>query len=203
MDQEAVNAAVAAAIAANIAAQPVRPFKPNGSPPDLDMEAEKESIATWEQRWSPYLKASNIDLCVAAANRAEYKAMVLLTAMSPSTLEAVMSSGLSAAQLDDPEAIIGYIRDRCNAGRNRHVWRNQFSLNLQRPTQSADNWLCELRDLCRKCDFNSDCCGRCESTRILGQVIHGVHNNEVRIKLQEKGDALDLDTALESTTSLH
>ena len=65
MDQEAVNAAVAAAIAAHIAAQPVRPFKPNGSPPDLDMEAEKESIATWEQRWSLYLKASNIDLCVA------------------------------------------------------------------------------------------------------------------------------------------
>ena len=71
-------------------------------------------------------------------------------------------------------------------------------INLQYASsfQITDNWLCSLRDISRKCDFGQDCCALCEPTRILGQLISGVADNTVRIKLLELGDALTLDQAL-------
>ena len=67
---------------------------------------------------------------------------------------------------------------------------------VQLPHQTADNWLCNLRDVSRKCDFGLDCCALREPTRILGQLIVGIADNAVRIKLLEQGDALTLDQAL-------
>lgn len=106
--------------------------------------------------------------------------------LSTPTLQAVLSAGLTAAQLADHTDIINLLRTRCNAGRNRHVWRHQFALLAQNQHQSADNWLCSLRDVSRKCDFVLDCCANCEPTRILGQLIAGVADNAVRIKLLDQ-----------------
>lgn len=55
--------------------------------------------------------------------------------------QTVLSAGLTVAQLADHVAIIGHLRTRCNAGRNRHVWRHQFALCFQLPHQTADNWM--------------------------------------------------------------
>ncbi|KZS04174.1 Uncharacterized protein APZ42_032919 [Daphnia magna] len=44
--------------------------------------------------------------------------------------------------------------------------------------------------------FGQDCCANCEPTRILRQLIAGVADNAVRIKMLEQGDALILDQAL-------
>jgi hypothetical protein len=104
--------------------------------------------------------------------------------------------GLTDAQLDDHKVVIGHLRSRCNAVRNHHVWRQQFSAKKQGAQQAADDWLCELRDLARKFEFETDCCARCEPTRILGQLIFGVGSDEVRVKLLEQGDELTLDAAL-------
>jgi hypothetical protein len=71
-----------------------------------------------------------------------------------------------------------------------------MALCTQRPNQKADNWLCELRELSRKSEYNGDCCARCESTRILGQIVSGVADKEVRIKMLEQGDAFTLDRAV-------
>ena len=62
--------------------------------------------------------------------------------------------------------------------------------------QAADDWLCELCDLTRKCEFAQDCCANCEPTRTLGQIVSGVYNDEVRVKLLERGATLTLDKAL-------
>lgn len=64
--------------------------------------------------------------------------------------------------------------------------RYQFTLLGELPNQSADNWLCSLRDVSRKCDFGQDCCTNCEPTHILGQLIAGVADNAVRITLLEQ-----------------
>jgi hypothetical protein len=56
--------------------------------------------------------------------------------------------------------------------------------------------LCEIRDFAQKCEFEIDCCARCEPTRILRQFIFGAESDEVHVKLLEKGDTLTLDQAL-------
>ena len=78
----------------------------------------------------------------------------------------------------------------------RHVWRHQFAICVQLLNQSADNWLCSLRAISRKCDFGENCFALGEPARTLGQLISGVVDNSVRIKLLELGDALTLDQTL-------
>ncbi|KZS18271.1 Uncharacterized protein APZ42_015591 [Daphnia magna] len=85
------------------------------------------------------------------------------------------------------------------ARRNRHVWRKQFSAKKQCAQQSADDWLCELRDLARKCEFQTDSCARCEPTRILGQLIFGVESDEVCVKLLEQETQLRSKAQLQHT----
>ncbi|EFX84581.1 hypothetical protein DAPPUDRAFT_238988 [Daphnia pulex] len=110
--------------------------------------------------------------------------------MTKKTLQAVLSMGLDDDELEDHEVIIQQLRDRCNAGRNRHVWRQQFAMKKQRANESADNWLCELRELASKCEFLKDCCSKCQPTRILGQIVFGVYDDDVRRKLLERGDTV-------------
>ncbi|KAK4027309.1 hypothetical protein OUZ56_016319 [Daphnia magna] len=47
-----------------------------------------------------------------------------------------------------------------------------------------------------KCEFEKDCCAACQNTRLLGQVVFGVFDDEVRRKLLEQGATLILDQAL-------
>jgi hypothetical protein len=49
--------------------------------------------------------------------------------------------------------------------------------------ESADGWVSELRNLAQKCKFDSDCCDNCQDTRLLTQIIYGVHSDVVRKKL--------------------
>lgn len=86
----------------------------------------------------------------------------------------VFSMGLTANELASATAIIAKLKDRCNAGRNHHVWRQQFATSKQRPDKAVDDWLGEIRKLATKCCFATDCCANCEKTRILGQIVFGV-----------------------------
>lgn len=139
---------------------------------------------------------STIDTALDAGARTVYKAQTLLSCLSSDTLKAVLAMTFTDAQLDDHTVVITHLRARCNAGRNRHIWRQQFSSKRQGVQQAADDWLCELRDLTRKCEFATDCCANCEPTRILGQVVSGVYSDKVRVKLLEQGATLSLYQAL-------
>ncbi|KAK4006422.1 hypothetical protein OUZ56_011575 [Daphnia magna] len=159
----AAGAANAAVAGANAVAAPTQPRA----------FEEKDSYDTWVWRWEIFITLSTIDEVLDAGLHPAYKPTCY---------------GLLA----DHDQISRMLRTRCNAGKNRHIWRHQMALCTQRPNQQADNWLCELRDISRKCNFIGDCCARCEVTRILGQVVTGVADNEVRIKLLGQGDTLTL-----------
>ena len=177
-------------------AAPAIGFKPYGSPPQFDFDEFKDTFELWHRKWNIFLALSTIDSVLPEADRPLYKANTLLSCLSTSSLQTVLSMGLTDANLKDHEEIIKRLRERCNAGRNCHVWRQKFASHKQRADQSVDDWLCELRDLARKSDFGSDCCAACEPTRILGQVVYGVHDPNVRVELLKQGAALTLDQAL-------
>ncbi|KZR96021.1 Uncharacterized protein APZ42_009877, partial [Daphnia magna] len=172
-------------------------FKPYGSPPRFDLDEYKDSFELWHQQWKIFLALSTIDSVLEDDERPAYKTNILLSCLSKETLQAVMSMGLTDAQMGDHEVVIQKLRERCNAGRNRNVWRQQFALSKQRANEAADNWLCDLRDLARKCEFATDCCANCQPTRILGQVVYGVYDDEIRRKLLERGATLTLDQAID------
>lgn len=182
-----------------------KPFRPYGTPPPFDLDEYKDSFEIWKKKWEIYLMLSTIDVCVEMQEREKYTAAILLSSMSSETLAVILSAGLTATELHDPDKIIEIIENRCNAGRNPLVWRQQFANRRQRPNETVNDWLCDLRTLARKCNFKSDCCGACEPTRILDQLIAGVNNEDDRRRLLEKGSEtdedgepiLDLDSAIE------
>ena len=161
-----------------------RAFKPYGSPPPFDLEAERDSFPIWEERWNIFLALSTIDEALDVALRPTYKT---------NQLKAVLPADPNAARGSVSRSHRGSVsRPHSHHRRTPHTlqrWsqppcgRHQFTLLIQLPNQTADNWLCSLRDVSRKCDFGLDCCALCEPTRILGQLIAGVADNAVRIKL--------------------
>jgi hypothetical protein len=145
---------------------PPKPFKPYGVPPPLYIEEFKDSFEMWHQQWNIFLALSTINN---AQYKHEYIANILLSCLSNAKLKAVLTMGLVPAELKDADIIIGKLQERCNAGRNCHVWRQKFSSRVQRESESADSWISDLRDLARKCEFEKDCCVACQNTRILGK----------------------------------
>ena len=98
--------------------------------------------------------------------------------------------------MKDSSIFFKYLKDLFNAGKNKHVWRTEFDSCNRRQNQSIDNWLCKLRDLSQKCEFEIGCCPLCETERQLGRIVNGVTDNDVRIKLLELGPNLSLDQAI-------
>ena len=74
--------------------------------------------------------------------------------------------------------------------------RHKFGNRVQRPNEALDEWLCELRDIARKCDFIADCCAKYETAHILNQIIRSVNQETLQCKLFGKGEVLTLDTAI-------
>jgi len=125
-------------------------FKPYGKPPPFDLDEYKDSFELWEKQWEVFLALSTIDSALAEAQRPAYKRNIILSCLSKQTLQTLLNMGLTTAQLADVDTIIQNLKDRCNAGRNRHVFRRQFALRVQRPGEGIDNWLCDVRDLAQK-----------------------------------------------------
>ena len=129
------------------------PIRPYGNPPAFELNEYNLG-----NPWSLFIQLSNIDVGVEPSARPKYKAAILKTCLSRSTLAAPQSSGLTEAQLDNPDAIISHLSTRANAGRNRYVWRQKLGNRVQRPNEATNDWLCGLRDIARKCEFHADCC---------------------------------------------
>jgi hypothetical protein len=178
------------------AAANTRPFRPYGTAPPFDMDDCKDSFEIWHAQWNIFLELSTIDTALDAADR--YKANVLKSCMSKSTLTVLLTSGMPSNDLQDPDKIITALRNRCNADRNCHLWRQQFSSRVQRDQEAIDDWLCDLRSISSKCEFGVDCCANCEPTRILGQLVFGVRSDDDRRKLLEQGPTFKLDDALKT-----
>lgn len=173
-----------------------RPFKPYGTPPVFDFDEYKDAFSLWFHQWETFLALSTINTALPVAERAEYKKNVLFSCLSKPTLHAVLTMGLSAADLQSHTAIIDALRDRCNAGLNPHVWRLHLVRRLQLENESADDWLSDLRDIASKCNFATGCGALCEPKHILSQIIAGVYDEDVRRLLLKAGPQLTLDVAV-------
>lgn len=175
-------------------------FKPYGTAPEFDLDEYKDSFEIWKEQWEIYLSLSTINTCITDDDqRREYTANVLKSRLSKATLQVVLRSGLTSNQLKDPAAIITLLQTRCNAGKNDHIWRQQFQSRQQRKGESIDEWLCDIRDIATRCNF-AKCCATCrvacEADRILGQIIFGVYSDDDRRRLLEKGATLTVDAAI-------
>ncbi len=90
-----------------MAAVNARPFRPYGTAPPFDMDDYKDSFEIWEAQWDIFLELSTINTALDAADQPRYKANVLKSCMSKSTLMALLTSGMSTTtlKLDDAQDV--------------------------------------------------------------------------------------------------
>ncbi len=67
------------------------------------------------------LEISTIESVLTAAKRVIYEANILTSCMSNATLTVLLTSRMPAAVLVDFFAILGNLKEHCNAGRNGYV----------------------------------------------------------------------------------
>ena len=157
-----------------MAAANTRPFRPYGTPSSFDMDYYKDSFKICHAQWDIFLELSTINMALDPADQPRYKANIIKSCMSKSTLTALLTSGMSAANLQDPDAIITAFKDRYNNGRYCHVWRQEFSSRFQRHKETIDYWLCDLPLFPASASL--------EPTRILGQLVFSVRSDDERRK---------------------
>lgn len=192
-------AAAQQAAAARMAVDPLataKPFRPYGTPPYLDFEIDSKKFANYLTRIDLFFSLSNIDESMPVHLRSAYKAKILLSCMAPDTLEEVSNAGLGPAAMADHAQILAHLQQRADSGKNRHTWRLQFRRCVQTPNASADSWLCELRDLSRKCEWHIDCCARSEQGQLLGQIMFGAADADAQLDFSKAGDGLTLEQAI-------
>ncbi len=66
-----------------------KPFRPYGSPPAFDLDEYKDSFEIWEAQWEIFLELSTINTVLLEADRPKYKANILKSCLSKSTLTAL------------------------------------------------------------------------------------------------------------------
>ena len=130
-----------------------RPFKYNGTPPKFDLDEYKDTFHVFECSWGIFLRLSNIIEALDAGRRPQYTADVLLSCFSPTTLQTVLSMGLTEDELKNHETILKKLKERCKSGRNQHVWRHEFNNKRQLPNQSFDDYyfVRTSRHCCKMC----------------------------------------------------
>lgn len=111
---------------------PPKASNPYGS---LDIDEYKDFFLKRQQQWDNFISLSTIHTSLPQLDRPEYTATMLLSCLSKSTLKTVLTMGLAPAELKDAYIVIQKLQERCNAGSNRHVWRQQFATRLQRKSE--------------------------------------------------------------------
>ena len=116
-------------------------FEPYGTPPRFDLEEHKDLFEVWHLQWKIYVKLSTITTALPLADQPKYLAIILRSCLSKPTLQFILNLGLTQSRVQSPTAKIDKLREHCNAGRNRHIWRLQFASMKQWENQSVDKWL--------------------------------------------------------------
>jgi hypothetical protein len=88
-----------------------RPFRPYGTPPPFDMDDYKDPFEIWHAQWEIFLELSTITTALDPDDQPRYKTNFLKFCMSKSTLTELLTSGMSATNLQDPDAIITAFKD--------------------------------------------------------------------------------------------
>ena len=79
----------------------VKGFKPYGKPPSFDFDDYKDTFEVWKTKWDIFLTLSTINTSLPVAERPKYKAQTILSCLSNSTLQAILSMGYAEDDLNN------------------------------------------------------------------------------------------------------
>ena len=168
-------------------------LKRNG--PTFDIETEKDSFKEWKQQWEAFSFNSGLEAIVNADDKKRHTIMALREALSRETLRTVKNLQLTETQQNDPNLVINALERHIEGSVNEVVWRHRFFCRHRQPHEDFNDWLIELKDTARKCNF-ARCCNACQDLHIRDQIVVGIGDDETQQELLSKGSELTLAAAI-------
>ena len=155
-------------------------------PHRLDISTDRgELFAFWEQRWKDYALLSGL-----TQQPIDVQMAILRSCFSDDTLKIVRN--LSSDAQKTPDTVIDALRTHARGQVNVVMERRNFNLRSQHAGELFDDFVMDLRDLAKTCDF----CDACEESLIRDRVVVGIRDSDIAERLlAEKG--LTLTRAIE------
>lgn len=134
----------------------------------------------WKRQWKLFELATNFVSLIDDAGKNKRAAM-LVTALGREILELLISLNISDKDMEDPDVIINkldvHFKPRVNLAYERLI----FNRRTQKPDETMEEFINELRRLSKSCDFG---CAQCRidtgSSMIADRIIVGARDDRLR-----------------------
>ena len=155
--------------------------------PYLDWDKENKQQAYHE--WKEFMESFFVINRVGDDTKYHY----ILLSSGPKGRELFQSSKLSENDKKTPKRVWQVFEDFLIEKPNKWVQRIELQAMLQGKDESVESFILRLRTKTAKCSFRDEAV---QKERIVEQLIKGCRYPEERKRLIEKGDALDMTTAV-------
>ena len=151
-------------------------------PAKLDLTVDRgEAFTLWQYRWEDFVHLSSLEKKDPPTQMA-----VLRTCLSDETLKVVMN--LPDVDKNDCRSVIKALRSHAQGQLNVVMERRNFNLRQQHDGESFDDFLTDIKELAKTCQF----CDQCQPSLIRDRIVVGIRDSEtIEHLLVEKNVPLD------------
>ena len=160
-------------------------------PPILDITTDRgETFRLWKGRWDAFFLLSGLN-----KHDANTQYAALITCLSDETLKVVTNLSLAPADKQNVEKIIEALSVHAQGQLNVIIERRAYNLRVQHENETFDDFLTDLRELAKTCDFCQH--GDCMNQRLRDSIVVGIKEGDTTEKLLEKSSTLTLDKTID------
>ena len=164
------------------------------SPPVLEADVDLSTFKTWRACFNDWATATGI------VNEDRERYVAHLRALMSVKMRAALEHaiGVDASSQLGVKEILDALYQHIRANRNVAIDRVEFEKRTQRPKESFNDYYIDLRKLSQ----NAAVPNCCLEDRLITRLMAGCHDSEVREKLMQKADGLQLEEAVEIARSV-
>ena len=137
--------------------------------PTLDLEIQRGSdLDVWIEAWEGYVFLSGL-----RDEDEQTKVYALKQCLTDNSRRILTNLGLTADQMSNMSTIIARIKSHAYGQVNETVERHKLRRRTQKQGETIDDYVVELRELVKTCNFCSD---KCTEKAIRDQLVEGLHD---------------------------
>ena len=141
------------------------------------------------ERWSFYLMRAEFYFDSNNITTDQKKKAALYSTMSPETF-ALLQNVLTREVTDVTyEEVKAALRQHYEEKRNFLAARLDFFRTVQQEGQSITDFLAELRNKAKECDFEEQCCVKCQDNGLRDRLVMGCRHTFIQQAILKEGDA--------------
>ena len=147
----------------------------NLTPPTLDLTVDRYAAWTaWKERWNDYIVCAKL-----TDETNKYQCSMLRYTFTEDTRKIYNALKLTNEQSENPKDIIEALEKFARGIINETMERHTFNTRRQESGKKFDDFLTDIKNLSKNCNF----CATCYEGLIRDRIVGGINDSRVRRKL--------------------